>query len=62
MNDNKTIDEFNRKIKRIIISEEEIAAAIKKAEGLQLKKLQNIQNKKNTVFTRWEQWMIYFSL
>lgn len=31
MNDNKTIDEFNRKIKRIIISEEEIAAAIKKA-------------------------------
>lgn len=31
MTDNKTIDEFNRKIKRIIISEEEIAAAIKKA-------------------------------
>lgn len=31
MNDNKTIDEFNRKIKRIIISEEEIVAAIKKA-------------------------------
>lgn len=31
MKDNKTIDEFNSKIKRIIISEEEINAAIKKA-------------------------------